>query len=458
MSMLLERLVRNKRLRDEAIVDYSRSYINRRQFMGRMIAAGASVAVAAQLSETLAAPASSPGASRWSRQSDATVRFVKGPHSPDDTKFWEEMKAEFEGANPGITLQPEFFNWATMDAELTAGYASDSPWDVVYLVDLVLAKFVNAGQVADITTQTSSADFEANRAGIAPFTWDVTNFGGKTYGVGTLGAVFNIYYNLGLFQEAGIEAFPATRQEMIDVATALTKDGVYGFEFRDSAPDFAWWDWFPYIHNDGADIMTPDLSAQALDPLGATGTQYLSDMRTVYKVTPETGAYDWEGKAALFAAGRIGMLHDESWRAPVWDAEGLGFEYDVAMAPPGEDGSKQTAMGNFGYATISEASPNKDAAWTFIDWWSSPEVINNYAAKVGLQTVRTDSVPEYTSPALVKIQTELVPAVQPPQIHENYSEMLQAIWPEVERAYRGEQTGAEAMTNAGTAVTGLING
>ena len=445
-----------KRLRDEAIVDFSKQFINRREFMFKMTAAGAGVAMATRIADSVAAPAPQPTFNRWAAQADATIRFVKGPHAPDDTAFWDDMKGFFEEANPGITLQPEFFNWATMDAELTAAYASDSPWDVVYLVDLVLAKFVGAGQVADITAQTTDASFKENRAGIAPFTWDVTRFDDATYGVGTLGAVFNIFYNVDILEAAGITEFPQSRQELQDAAIALTSDGVFGFEFRDSAPDFAWWDWFPYIHNDGADIMTADLTAQALDPAGAAGTQYLADMRTVHEVTPETGAYDWEGKAALFAAGRVAILHDESWRAPVWDSQELGFSFEVAMAPPGEDGSKQTAMGNFGYATISEQSPNKEAAWEFINWWSSADVINEYAARVGLQTVRVDSVPPYTSPALTKIQTDLVPAVQPPQIHANYSEMLQSIWPEVERAYRGEQTGEEAMANAGVAIEELI--
>jgi hypothetical protein len=34
--------------------------------------------------------------------------------------------------------------------------------------------------------------------------------------------------------------------------------------------------------------------------------------------------------------------------------------------------------------------------------------------------------------------------------------MLTNLWPEVERAYRGEQSGEEAMVKAGEAVTGLL--
>jgi hypothetical protein len=74
-----------------------------------------------------------------------------------------------------------------------------------------------------------------------------------------------------------------------------------------------------------------------------------------------------------------------------------------------------------------------------------------------LQTVRVDSVPPYEDPALQKIQAEFVPRVQGVQIHVNYLQMLQTFWPEIERAYRGEQTGAEAIAKAGEIVNSLID-
>ena len=70
--------------------------------------------------------------------------------------------------------------------------------------------------------------------------------------------------------------------------------------------------------------------------------------------------------------------------------------------------------------------------------------------------VRIDSAPPYTSKLLQKVQEQYVPAVQGIQVTENYYEMLTNLWPEVEKAYRGEQTGAEAMTKAGEVVTGLL--
>ena len=456
MSDQTRTLSERKRLRDAAVVDFAHGFVNRREFLRRATAAGVSVAFAGKMADALAAPAPRPVFNRWQKQADATVTFIKGPHHPDDQKFWDQMKADFEKAHPGITLNPTFFKWQTMDAELTAGYAG-TPADVVYLVDLVLPKFVNAGQVADISAKVNDPAWASEKTGIAPFTWDVTTFGGKQYGVGALGAAFGIFYNKDLLEAAGVQEFPTTRDGLVEAAKATTKDGVWGFQVRDRFPDYAHWDWLPYVHNDDADVMTADLTAQNLDPKAAAATQWLADMKLVHKVSPEAGAYDWNGQKALFEAGRIAILHDEFPQANVWELDKpVGFKLGVAQAPATAEGGKQTTMGNFGYATISEKSANQDAAWEFVKWWTSADVINPYAAEIGLQGVRVDSTPPFKSELLQQVQKEFVPKVQGVQLSENYYQMLTNLWPEVESAYRGGQTGAEAMTKAGAAVTALI--
>ena len=162
MDKVVRSLADRKRGRDEAIVDFRHGFINRREFLRRVTAVGVSAGFAMTMADAIAAPVRNERPSRWSKLADATVTFIKGPHHPDDQKFWDAMKTEFETANPGIALNPTFFKWQTMDAELTAGYASTPP-DVVYLVDLVLSKFINAAQVADITAWTDGADYATDK-------------------------------------------------------------------------------------------------------------------------------------------------------------------------------------------------------------------------------------------------------------------------------------------------------
>lgn len=451
--------VEARQRRDSAIVDFARGLINRREFMRRLTTAGVAVGYAARLARALAAPRPADPPARWRKQADATVTFVKGPHHPDDPRFWADLKRQFEASHPGIELKPTFFEWATMDAQLAASYASGSPPDVVYLVDLVLAKYAKAGQVADLTARTDDPSYAAEKAGIAPFAWAASRIDGVQRGVGVLGATFGLFSNLDLFARAGIAPFPETRDELVAVAKKLTGDGVWGFQFQDLFVNYAQWDWFPYVHNDGADVLTPDLRAQDLDPAAAAATQWLVDARLVHRIAPAAGTYDPSTSRGLFAAGRIAILHDQFPLAAVWELspnDKLVFPFDVAQAPATVAGGKRTTSGNFGYATISERSAVKDAAWEFVKWWASAEVINPYAAKVGLQSVRIDSTPPYQSKLMQKIQTEFVPNVQGVQMHPNYWEMLTRFWPELERAYRGQQSVPEALHKAGETITSLI--
>src|SRR3954454_24345654 len=81
-----------KRLRDEAIVDFRHGFINRREFMLRATAAGVYAAFASEIANAVEAPPPPPERSRWAKQADTTITIIKGPHHPDDAKFWDAMK------------------------------------------------------------------------------------------------------------------------------------------------------------------------------------------------------------------------------------------------------------------------------------------------------------------------------------------------------------------------------
>ena len=196
----------------------------------------------------------------------STITIIKGPHHPDDAKFWEPMKQEFEAAHPDIALNPTFFKWQTMDAELTAGYASQ-PADVVYLVDLVLAKFVNAGQVADITEWVDSPDYADGKGRHRALHLGRDQFQRQ--------AVRRRRSRRGLRHLLQPRSLPEGRHHRVPADARRARRG--GQETHDArrrlglpvprrVPDYAHWDWLPYVHNDDADVMTPDLTAQNLDP------------------------------------------------------------------------------------------------------------------------------------------------------------------------------------------------
>jgi ABC-type glycerol-3-phosphate transport system substrate-binding protein len=234
----------------------------------------------------------------------------------------------------------------------------------------------------------------------------------------------------------------------------MTKGDTYGLSYRTRVADFAFWDWFPYIHNAGADILNADWSANGL--AGAEpAMQFIIDVHKA-GVTPKIGSVDWQGQFDLFKAGKIAIYHGEAPQISDLLAKPPGFRWDVASVPPGP--KAQSVMGNFGILCIAEASGQKDVAWDFVKHWSSGPEVGRFAGEVNLQVVRSDIVSQlyHDTPAMQKVQSEFVPRVRGVQPHPRILQMLQSIWPVAEQAYIGGMTGQQAIAEMSKIIDGLV--
>ena len=216
--------------------------------------------------------------------------------------------------------------------------------------DLIYPSFAEQGLLHDMTGLVNDPAWADERAAIESFAWELAEQQGGTWGVPVLGAVYNIFINKTLLEEAGVlETWDDSYESMLEAAQALTTDDVYGWAARTSAADFAWWDWYPYVHNAGADVLSADGTSCGLVGSDVTDAmQFLIDIHTA-GVSPPAGSLDNQGLYDLFKAGRIAILHHETPNIPDLLADPPDFEWDVAFAPPRPQG--HTVMGNFGPAT-----------------------------------------------------------------------------------------------------------
>lgn len=381
------------------------------------------------------------------------ITMIKGPHSADEARFEQMIIEDFAKTAPDVKVHFTTYDWANMNAELTTGFSSGNPADVLYLVDLVYPNYAAAGVLHDMAGLTNGADWADEKSKIAPFAWDLAKSGDQVWGVPVLGAVYNIFINKDLLRAAGVEnTWQNSYADMMDAAKKTTQGDVYGFAVRTSTGDFAFWDWLPYVHNAGADLLNADWTGCGLR--GAEeATQFLIDMHKA-GVTPAVGSMGTQELFDLFKAGKIAILHGETPQIGELLANPPGFEWDVAYAPPGPKG--QTVMGNFGILSIAEASKNKEAAWEFVKHWASGPQVGRFAEQVNLQVVRDDIAGDLfpENAAMRKIQTEFVPRVKGIQPHPQILKILQSVWPVAEEAYRGNLTGAETIE----AMCGIIDG
>ena len=430
---------------------YASGKVTRREFMGRGIALGFSLA-------TLSPLLAMAGQASASSKRVAQITFMKPPHISDDRSIQEHIIAVFERSHPNIKVNFTSYNWATMNAQLDAIYAAPNPPDVAYLTDEVYPKFAQAGALEPLNTYVDEASFRHDRAEYFPFPWKLGHYFGKQYGLPVLAACYVLYYNRDLLAKAHLKTVPDTREAFLAAAEKLTKRGeVWGVTVRQRLADFAFWDWFPYLHDAGANILTSDQKAAALNtPAAAAGTQFLADLQFKYKVAPPVGLYDWNGDIALFEGGKAAMQYGDTTEIVTLQKKPPPFKWDIAMSPRGPKG--QTVMGNYGFLCMSSKSKNKEAAWEFIKFYQQPRIIEPYAEEITLQVCRKDATRNIYAgnPVMRKVQDEFVPKIEGLQANPHMAEILDSIWPEIVACYAGQQTAAEALSKAAQLINGII--
>ena len=429
---------------------YGSGRISRRELIARGTALGL----------TLGGLGVSLGDGRASAAGEASgdITFIKGPHHANDKEFQQQIIAGFNKKFPKIKVTATFYDWAQMDTQLTTAFSGGSPPDVLYLVDMVYPFYARQGGLEDMTSYVGDAAWKGERDAIEPFAWNLATQQGKVWGVPVLGAVYLVLVNQDLLQKADVTDWNSSYDALLRAAQKTTQGNAYGFSVRTAVNDYAFWDWFPYMHNAGADILNRNWTACGLNnPDSVAAMQFLIDLHTKYKVTPPVGAVDWQGQKDLFKAGRIAIHHDETTLVNDLQAKPPGFKWDIGMAPPGPKG--RTAMGNFGFMCIAKSSKNKQAAWEFIKYWASAPVVSRYAEEVSLQIVRRDAVAGMWkgNSMMARVQSQFVPRVEGIQPHPKMRQILAAFWPTMEGAYRGQMAGADALKKACEEITSTLS-
>lgn len=170
-----------------------------------------------------------------------------------------------------------------------------------------------------------------------------------------------LFYRTDLFEAAGIDAPPTTYEELIEDARALTKDGVYGANVAQTAPDLGWSTWGGQWNTAGDLPLRGDWSeASATDPAYETLAELY---RTLYteKLMPQEATYGYadcsffgEGTVAMSACGSwaLGQLADN----PDWKTTQDNF----AVAPfPSSDGDPTKPTATLGGWTLTVDSKSK---------------------------------------------------------------------------------------------------
>ncbi|MFI8307195.1 ABC transporter substrate-binding protein [Streptomyces sp. NPDC085927] len=386
--------------------------------------------------------------------------------SPGELTYW----ASNQGASVEIdkkVLQPEldkFEKQTGIKVELEV-----VPWSD--LLNRILTA-TTSGQGPDVLNigNTWSASLQATGA-LLP--WDAKNFdriGGKDRFVdsalGSTGAegqdpaavplysmAYALYYNKQMLADAGVDAPPATWDELVAAGKKVSKDGKWGMGMEGSNPSENIHHAFVFAKQHGADFFTADGKPDFTNDGAVTAVKQYVDLMAKDKIiAPGNAEYAQNQSVSDFAKGRTAMLLWQSASANL-KSQGMADDaYGIAPVPvqsgtPGAGKQVNSMVAGINLAVFKN-SDNIDGATDFVKFMTSDaeqKLLNTaYSSIPPVKAAQED--PAFNSPANSVLKDTLAQsAVALPQVPDE-SQFETAVGTAVKDLFADAAGGREVTT------------
>jgi multiple sugar transport system substrate-binding protein len=407
-----------------------------------------------------AVPLATPGAGGTAAGASAhpaAVTFMLWG-DPAELQAYQDLVAAYEARYPGaavelthIPSEPDYRKRLALD------YAAGTPPDVVLLNYRRYGGFVARGlleplgpYLAQSQTLTLS-DFY--RQALLPF-----YVGRQLMCIPQNISSLAVYYNKALFDQAGL-AYPDGSWDwnaFLATAQALTRDtdgdgrtDIYGLGLEPTLARLA-----PFLWQNQGQLVDNLFWPRRLEidqPPALQAVQWFVDLQVAHHVVPDAEAEASEPSEDRFMHGRL-ALYLNSRRGVATYREISAFDWDVAPLPTNR--GRRTNLLHSDAFCMSAAAPNKPAVWRFIEFANSPEG-QTLLARSGRTVPSLIAVAESPAflnpdvePAHNQVFLDAILNVRPMPLQENWVDIEAITSDELERAFYGQVSVAEAMRAA----------
>ena len=372
--------------------------------------------------------------------------------SPEYQVLTEQVIPGFNARYPNVEIDAQAIPDTDMRQKLLTAAAGGETPDLARMDIVQVPEFAELGALAAVDDLIP--DFAAYAERFYPGPLATNTFQGKHYGIPLDTNTRVIFYNIALFEEAGIAAPPTTFEEFqaaIDQIMALGKDGVTAYSEGGTGA----WNMLPWLWSNGGGITNEDYTA-------ATGV--LNGEATVGAVEMIKG---WLDKGVMsetilggglatsqeLAEGSVAMIVDGPWMPAIFAAQYPDFEFGLSPFPAGPGGSISVVGGE--NTVLFEASENKEAALAFAMYLADPEAQLAMAA-TGQMPVLTEltsstEVPDYFPTFLTQLET-----AQPRTPSPAWPKIDEAVSDAIYQVVTGELDAQTALDDAAAAIDELL--
>lgn len=185
-----------------------------------------------------------------------TFPFSTDENAAQEREIYDNMIAEFEAANPGITLTIEIIPWSNRETKMLTAIAANAGPDIMYLNTDILKLFQAYGVLAPITEYVSDEAVAGYEEALLDGS---VRLGGELYGLPCLIDLGCPAYNLDLLAEIGMtkDNLPTTWDEYDAMLAALKEKDITGVYMNYSLGLVSSYS-YPMFFSEGCDVIQED--------------------------------------------------------------------------------------------------------------------------------------------------------------------------------------------------------
>lgn len=220
-----------------------------------------------------------------------------------------------------------------------------------------------------------------------PAAADMMTVGPHTYGISLTCNPFFVLYNRDLFNEAGMvdEGTPRTIDQLTTVARRLTKQADNGVisQLGMLTPNLV--EWAPLFGGSFYDPVQHQVTADHAGNVRALRwiNEVVSSAGAANVLAFEQGGGNMQSAINPFYNGQVAMFVSSIWEENFINRYAPELNYGYFPMPSLNGDRPDAAFVSGSVFVISKSSENKDLAWEFLNWLSSPEAAAEFCKSIG---------------------------------------------------------------------------
>ncbi|TYB82394.1 ABC transporter substrate-binding protein [Maritimibacter fusiformis] len=349
--------------------------------------------------------------------------------------------------NPGFTVEQEYVGWGQCQEKAITLAAAGNPPAISYMGSRVLKQLADSEMIRPFDlSEDELASYEESVLG-------TVRFDGKVWGLPRAFSTKALFYNKGLFAEAGVDLpnGPQTWDDVMMAAKAVTENtdargiGIPAASFDNTMHGFLNW-----MYSNNGQVITDDGEVVFDSPEVIETLQFYKDLVPYMEEGPV--AYDRAELEPLFGEGRVAMYVNGGW-----GRETVGeVDYGLVPIPAGPSGKNSTLLITDSLV-VFEGSGVEDAAADLVTYLTAVERQALFDEAGGWTPIRKTAKSDELVAAdpTWAVFIDAIPSGGPEPSVIDYVAMQDAINEAIQSVILGEATPAEAAAKADEEITDL---